>query len=515
MKKRLALLLAAALLAQLLTVATFAEDTYVEVPQQPTEVTLEETEEPQPTEATEEEAAPEVTEAAPAEPVAEPAEEPAYEEAAPQVTEEVPAEDPAYEAESDAIEAEQYASNLASSYGDCYTRTLSSGETLRKGIDVSAYQGNINWKAVAASGIEFAIIRVGYRGYGVAGTLCNDSYFKANIEGALAAGLKVGVYIFSQAITMQEGIQEAQFVLDRIRGYDISLPLFIDYEYAGTGLGRLYNAHLSKAVATDICNAFVYTVQKAGYTGAVYAGRNFVWEQLNSSDISCLWLAHYVYAGNTTNYGGDYDFWQFSSTGTVSGISGNVDLDFWFDDGSFRKLNGWMSFLDVDRDRWSYSHIRYIYEAGIVNGIDEYTYSPSGKTTRGQLATMLYRMAGSPTVTGSSGFTDLTQNYYKNAVTWAKQQGIINGTSATTFEPDGYVTRQDLVTMLYRMAGSPQAVGSLSGFTDAAEVRDYAVDAVTWAVAEGILQGDGSKIDPKGSATREQVAAFLSRYMQR
>jgi hypothetical protein len=160
MKKRLALLLAAALLAQLLTVATFAEDTYVEVPQQPTEVTLEETEEPQPTEATEEEAAPEVTEAAPAEPVAEPAEEPAYEEAAPQVTEEVPAEDPAYEAESDAIEAEQYASNLASSYGDCYTRTLSSGETLRKGIDVSAYQGNINWKAVAASGIEFAIIRV-------------------------------------------------------------------------------------------------------------------------------------------------------------------------------------------------------------------------------------------------------------------------------------------------------------------------------------------------------------------
>jgi GH25 family lysozyme M1 (1,4-beta-N-acetylmuramidase) len=432
--------------------------------------------------------------------------------------EEVPVDEAADEAESDDIQAEQYASDLASSYEDCYTRALSAGETLRKGIDVSAYQGDIDWKAVAASGIEFAIIRVGYRGYGAAGTLCNDSYFRANVKGALAAGLQVGVYIYSQAITIQEGIDEAQFVLDRISGYDISLPLFIDYEYAsvdGRLGGRLYNAHLSKAVATDICNAFVYTVQKAGYSGAVYAGRNFIWEQLNPSDISCLWLAHYVYADHTTNYSGDYDFWQFSSSGTVDGIAGKVDMDFWFDDGSFGELTDWMSFLDVDRDRWSYSDIRYIYEAKIVEGLDEYTYSPSGRTTRGQLATMLYRMAGSPTVTGSSGFTDLTQDYYKNAVAWAKQQGIIQGTSETTFSPDANVTRQDLVTMLYRMAGEPAAKGSLSGFTDATEVSSYAVDAVKWALAEGILQGDGSKLDPKGNATREQVAAFLSRYMQR
>jgi hypothetical protein len=128
---------------------------------------------------------------------------------------------------------------------------------------------------------------------------------------------------------------------------------------------------------------------------------------------------------------------------------------------------------------------------------------------------MLYRMAGSPTVTGSSGFTDLTQDYYKAAVTWAKQQGIIQGTSATTFAPGAYVTRQDLLTMLYRMAGEPTAKGSLSGFTDAGQVSGYAVEAVKWALAEGILQGDGSKLDPKGAATREQVAAFLSRYMQR
>jgi hypothetical protein len=100
-------------------------------------------------------------------------------------------------------------------------------------------------------------------------------------------------------------------------------------------------------------------------------------------------------------------------------------------------------------------------------------------------------------------------------VTWAKQQGIIDGTSETTFAPGAYVTRQDLVTMLYRMAGEPAVTGSLSGFTDAAKVSSYAENAVKWAVAEGILQGDGSKLDPKGTATREQVAAFLSRYMQR
>lgn len=460
-KRPFALLLAAVLLTQQLTVAAFAEDTY---------------------EATE------------------------------------PQEIETLSEDNDWIEADQYAIDYVypGTFEDCETRALTEGETLRKGIDVSQFQGTIDWEAVAESGIEFAFIRVGYRGWGT-GRLCDDSTYKANIQGALDAGIQVGVYVYSQAITVEEGIEEAQYLIDRVKDYDITLPLVIDYEYADNQQGRLYNAHLSKAVATDICNAFVYTAQNAGYSGAVYANVTMLRNQLNESELSCVWLANYpnTYSGvGTTSYSGDYDFWQFTSKGTVDGISGNVDMDFWFDDGNFGTLTSWMPFLDVSRDRWSYSDIRYVYEQGIVNGTSDQTFSPGSKTTRGQLVTMLYRMAGEPAVTGTSGFTDLTQDYYKTAVTWAKQQGIINGTTETTFSPGAYVTRQDLVTMLYRMAGQPAAKGSLSGFTDAGQVSSYAENAVKWAVAEGILQGSNAKLTPKSYATREQVAAFLSRYLQ-
>jgi GH25 family lysozyme M1 (1,4-beta-N-acetylmuramidase) len=189
---------------------------------------------------------------------------------------------------------------------------------------------------------------------------------------------------------VEEGIEEAQFVLDRISDYDISLPLVIDYEYAGVGLGRLYNANLSKDTATDICNAFVYTVQNAGYAGATYASKSFLQDQLNPGELSCVWLAHYVNADYGTTYTGDYDFWQFSSSGTVDGISGYVDLDFWFDDGDFGELTDWMPFRDVSWDRWSFGNIRYVYNLGIVKGTSEQIFSPTGKTTRGQLATMLF-----------------------------------------------------------------------------------------------------------------------------
>jgi GH25 family lysozyme M1 (1,4-beta-N-acetylmuramidase) len=421
-------------------------------------------------------------------------------------------DDPLYVCGSGYVEAEQFGEGVPTSHEACTPRTLTEGETLRKGIDVSQFQGTIDWEAVAASGVEFAFIRVGYRGYGSAGTLCNDNYFKTNIEGALAAGIQVGVYMFSQAITVQEGIDEAQFVLDRIGGYDITLPLIIDYEYAAVGLGRLYNAHLSKTTATAICNAFVYTVQKAGYSGATYASKNFLLDQLNPSELSCVWLAQWT---ANADYTGDYDFWQFSDCGVVDGIGGVVDLDFWFDDGDFGELTDWVPFTDVDPDSWSYSSIRTAYDAGLIKGTGETTFSPQEKTTRGQLAAMLYRMEGEPSVTGTTDFTDLTQDYYKNAVTWAKQQGIINGTAATKFSPEENVTRQDMLTMLYRMAGQPAVKGSLSGFADADQVSSYAVEAVKWALSEGILKGTDGNIDPLGNATREQVAAFLTRYMQR
>lgn len=228
------------------------------------------------------------------------------------------------------------------------------GTTVRKGIDVSKWQGDIDWTAVKNSGVEFAIVRVGNRTTGT-GVLEEDPNYQKNIEGALNAGLKVGVYIFSQAINEQEAIEEADFLLNRIYQYNITLPLVIDYEYAAGNSGRLYDAHLSKAQATAVVNAFCARVTQYGYTGMVYANKSMLTNQLNADDISSkyrVWLANYTKTGiddkgkivqldmqwgeipPQTTYGGVMHFWQYSSQGSVPGINGYVDLNYWYDDGT-------------------------------------------------------------------------------------------------------------------------------------------------------------------------------------
>lgn len=209
--------------------------------------------------------------------------------------------------------------------------------TIIHGIDVSQWQGQIDWNKVKAAGIDFALIRVGYRGYGSAGTLSastKDTYYDTNMANATAAGVNVGIYIFSQAITPEEAKEEAQYILDNIGSYNVTMPLVLDYEYASTssGLGgRLYNANLSKEEATNVCLAFCQTIADAGYTPMVYANKSMLESQLNASDITSkgyrIWLANYT---TNTTYGGTFDFWQYSSTGKVDGISGNVDMNFYY-----------------------------------------------------------------------------------------------------------------------------------------------------------------------------------------
>lgn len=196
------------------------------------------------------------------------------------------------------------------------------------GIDVSYYQGEIDWNKVKADGIDFAIIRVGYRGSSE-GTLNEDICFRQNIEGALEAGVEVGVYIFSQAITKKEARQEANYILKRIKDYDITFPVVLDYEFTGNP-GRLQAANLSKKKATNICLEFCDTVEAAGYTPMVYANPYMLNNYLNPEDISdkyLIWLAHYT---TETNYTGQYDYWQYSSDGSVDGIEGRVDMNFFY-----------------------------------------------------------------------------------------------------------------------------------------------------------------------------------------
>lgn len=199
-------------------------------------------------------------------------------------------------------------------------RSLSGKAVL--GIDVSKWQGEIDWNMVRDAGIEYAIIRCGYRG-SVSGSLVEDPYFEQNIRGATAAGVKVGIYFFTQAVNEVEAVEEASMVVSLIRDYDITYPVFIDTEGAG-GKGRADD--LDVETRTAVCDAFCRTVENAGYEAGIYASRNWYNNRLNTPSLEkyVIWLAEYR---SVPIYQGYYQMWQYTSRGSVSGISGNVDLD--------------------------------------------------------------------------------------------------------------------------------------------------------------------------------------------
>lgn len=190
------------------------------------------------------------------------------------------------------------------------------------GIDVSKWQGEIDWDKVKNDGIDFAIIRCGYRG-SVTGSLVEDPYFAQNIRAAAAAGVKVGVYFFTQAVNEVEAVEEASMVVSLIRDYDLTYPVFIDTESAG-GDGRADG--LEEEQRTAVCEAFCATIENAGYEAGVYASRNWYNRKLNTALLEkyVIWLAEYR---SVPLYQGYYRMWQYTSKGSVEGISGNVDLN--------------------------------------------------------------------------------------------------------------------------------------------------------------------------------------------
>ena len=198
-----------------------------------------------------------------------------------------------------------------------------------KGIDVSKHQGNIDWTKVAADGVEFAFIRVGLRGYGTEGKLVEDEYFEQNVKGALQAGIKVGVYFYSQAITDEELLEEANLVLEKVKPYNIELPIVFDVEKVSGGKGRANE--LSVEERTRLTALFCQTIQDAGYKPMIYHNMEMATLMLDLGQLEQYdkWFAYY---NDDLYYPYAYKVWQYTEKGAVDGINEEVDLNIWFGD---------------------------------------------------------------------------------------------------------------------------------------------------------------------------------------
>ena len=202
----------------------------------------------------------------------------------------------------------------------------SGGRRAAQGIDVSFYQGEIDWPQVADSGVEFAMIRLGYRGYSQ-GVIMPDKNFEQNLRGALDAGLEVGGYLFSQAVSVWEAEEEAQYVLDAIQGYDVTYPVAFDWEFIAGDTARTDG--MEPEAITRCAGAFCDMIREAGYHPVVYFNQDlgYLSYQLDRLTDYTFWLAEY---NARPSFFYHFDLWQYTHTASVPGIEGNVDMNLAF-----------------------------------------------------------------------------------------------------------------------------------------------------------------------------------------
>ncbi len=202
--------------------------------------------------------------------------------------------------------------------------TCTAGPT-RLGIDVSQHQGSIDWEAVRSGGIDFAFIRIGYRGYSV-GVIKPDDRARENLAAAKAAGLQVGVYFYAQAVNTEEAAEEAAWCLDFLQDETLDLPVVYDWEWAGQGTRT---GAMDKATLTECVKVFCDAIEQAGYQSMVYFNNHVARDLMDLQELARypFWLAQYK---DAMDFPWQVDFWQFTEEGTVPGIEGNVDIDLMF-----------------------------------------------------------------------------------------------------------------------------------------------------------------------------------------
>lgn len=223
-----------------------------------------------------------------------------------------------FDADGNKVTGEQVIQGAKYTFGQDGVLSTASGHM---GIDVSRWNGNIDWNAVKNSGVSYVIIRCGYRG-STTGALIEDSMFRSNIQGASSAGLKVGIYFVTQAVNEVEAVEEASMVISLISGYQIAYPVFLDVEPSG---GR--GDGIGKAERTAVCRAFCQTIANSGYTAGIYANNTWLNEKMDAPALANykIWLAQY--AAEPSYKATRYDMWQYSAKGKVAGISGDTDLN--------------------------------------------------------------------------------------------------------------------------------------------------------------------------------------------
>lgn len=207
------------------------------------------------------------------------------------------------------------------------------GKDVAAGIDVSEHNGDINWDKVKEE-FDFAFIRVGYRGY-EKGNIAEDKNAKENMKGAKKSDVPFGVYFYTQAVTEEEASQEAEFLIDKIKHYPVSLPVIIDFEYAfgsdGMPAGRLNEANLTPAEKAEVINAFFSVVKKNGYSYGLYASSSMLYSEIETSlldEDAVIWVADY---NNRVTYDVDYTVWQYTKTGKSDAVSSEyVDMNYWY-----------------------------------------------------------------------------------------------------------------------------------------------------------------------------------------
>ena len=406
------------------------------------------------------------------------------------------------------------------------------------GIDVSHHQGVIDWDTVAEH-IDFAILRCGY---GSDITSQDDRQWKANVEACTRLKIPFGVYIYSYATTEAEAISEANHVLRLLKGYNPSMPVYLDLE--DEKIANNCTPAQILANATVFCNM----IAEAGYTPGIYANTNWWNNYLSSSqyDKWDRWVARY---NSTLDFNRSYSMWQYTSKGSVPGITGDVDMNYWYGEkpGVGTPCNHSYTFKTVAEPTCTESGIR-LYTCAYCGDTYEKKISPKGHAYKKSVTLPTCTDSGVTTYTcGNCGhsyveqevpatghrflngictdcgvadpgnvilnpFEDIKEeDYFYEPVLWAVEEGITNGIGEGVFGPENPCTRGQIVTFLWRAYGSPEPKGAENPFSDMTEDAYYH-KAVLWAVEQGITTGiSETAFGPDKTCTRAQVATFLWR----